>query len=310
MGQSSRCRFIYTPDYFCDIGTRVFPMQKYGLVRDRLIEEGVPESAFSAPEPASRDDLLLVHTPRYLDDLFACRWSTATSASELPIAPDIVRGFRLAAGGSSLACRLAIENGVAMNLAGGFHHAFADHAEGFCYINDVAYAVRLLRAEGAVERAVVVDLDVHQGNGTAAIFQSEPEVFTFSMHQENNYPLKRRSDLDDGLPDGIGDEEYLQRLQGHLRRILDEHRPGLVLYVAGVDVYGQDLLGGLSLTLEGMRARDAAVVEACRERGIPVAGVLAGGYAQQIEDTVRAHLNTARLFWEAGCRPLGGEAHG
>jgi len=295
-----RCRFIYSPDYYCDIGAHVFPMRKFEAVQQALLAESdVREDDFLRPEPATREELSLVHTEAYLDDLFSLRWTHRTIPSELPISEEIVRAFALAAGGTTLACQCALETGFAMNLTGGFHHAFPDHAEGFCYINDIAVAIRVLQSRGLLKRAAVVDLDVHQGNGTAFIFQTEPSVFTFSMHQENNYPVKQRSDLDIGLDDGAGDEEYLALLERHLPDILDSHRPELVVYVAGADPYEHDLLGGLALTLDGLRQRDLCVIRHCATRSIPIAAVLGGGYAEDFADTVRIHATTGRLLLEA-----------
>ena len=299
MSEPNRCCFVYSPGYYCDIGAHVFPMRKFREVRAALLADGdISASDFLIAAPAAAADLALVHTQRYLDDFLAARMTTRTLPSELPIAPDIVNAFVLSAGGTTLACRHALEYGFAMNLSGGFHHAFPDHAEGFCYINDVAVAVRVLRRDRAIERAAIIDLDVHQGNGTAFIFQCEPEVYTFSMHQENNYPAKQRSDRDIGLPDGIADGEYLALLDDAVTEILDSHRPELVVYLAGADSYRDDQLGGLCLTLEGLRRRDECVIEHCRRRGLPLAAVLAGGYAADLRDTVRIHHRTARLMWE------------
>jgi acetoin utilization deacetylase AcuC-like enzyme len=297
----NRCRFVYAPEYYCDIGAHVFPMEKFRLVREALlIDPDIDEGAFLLPEEADDIALLRAHTEAYVDDLRCLRKSERTASSELPLSKEIVRAFRMAAGGSLLACRWALEHGVAMNLAGGFHHAFADHAEGFCYINDVAVAIRGLIAEGGISRALVVDLDVHQGNGTAVIFEDDPAVFTFSLHQENNYPAKRRSDCDVGLADGMGDAEYVHLLDENLGRILDSHQPDLVVYLAGADPYEKDQLGGLALTLDGLHRRDACVVDHCLGRRVPLAAVLAGGYALDVHDTVRIHHATARLLWEAG----------
>ena len=299
MTPNKQPRFIYSPDYYCDIGTHVFPMRKFALVRDALLaDDDIHESDFLLPPAATRDELSLVHTERYIDDLFALRMTPRTIPSELPISDEIVRAFALSAGGTTSACLAALENELAMNLAGGFHHAFPDHAEGFCYINDVAVAIRVLRNKGIIRRAAIVDLDVHQGNGTAFIFQGEPDVYTFSMHQQNNYPIKQRSDLDIGLPDGIGNEEYIALLARALPDILDSHKPQLVIYLAGADPYEQDMLGGLSLTLEGFRRRDACVIDHCRRRAIPLVAVLAGGYAANMSDTIRIHHATARLIRE------------
>ena len=294
-----RCRFIYSPHYYCDIGAHVFPTAKFRLLRDRLSKDrDIPPKAFLAPEPCAAEDAGLVHTPAYLEDLLALRFTPRTAASELPISQEIVNAYFLAAGGTILACEKALEGGLAMNLTGGFHHAFPDHAEGFCYLNDVAIAIRKMQQSGRVTRAAVIDCDLHQGNGTAFIFQESPSVFTFSIHQENLYPIKQQSDLDIALEDGVGDDEYLDRLREHVPRILEEHRPELALYLAGADPYEDDQLGDLKLTIEGLRRRDELVVETCAERSIPLAAVLAGGYALDTEDTLRIHHGTCRVMWE------------
>jgi acetoin utilization deacetylase AcuC-like enzyme len=199
------------------------------------------------------------------------------------------------AGGSIASARLALACGYGGNVGGGFHHAFADHGEGFCAIHDVAVAIRALQHEGKIERAAIVDLDVHQGNGTAVIFSRDPSVFTFSIHQENNYPVKQVSSLDIGLDDGMEDAEYLERLDAALPGVLDGHRPQLVAYVAGADPYEQDQLGGLCLTRAGLAERDERVYAACRARGIPVFTTLAGGYSRSFEDVVAIHAETLRL---------------
>jgi len=257
------------------------------------------EDQFLRPRPAGRDDLELVHTPAYLDDLLGCRRTMRTASSEMPISKGIVRAFALGAGGTILACRSAVSRGgFAMNLAGGFHHAFPDWAEGFCYINDVALGVARLRADGLVGRAMVVDCDLHQGNGTAYVFRDEPEVFTFSIHQQNNYPIKRQSDLDIGLPDLCSGDRYLREMESNLPPALDEHAPQFVLYVAGADPYKHDLLGGLMLEIDDLKERDGIVLGACAQRGIPAAAVLAGGYAPRVEDTVEIHYGTALTVCE------------
>lgn len=302
--RAARCTFVYSPEYYCDIGAHVFPTEKYRLVHRALLEDGdIPAERFLAPEAASREDLLLVHTEEYVRDLLAFRHTERTRSSELPISEQIVRANLLGTGGTILCCRRALSEGLSMNLAGGFHHAFPDHAEGFCYINDVAVAIRRVQADGQAERIAVVDLDVHQGNGTAFIFRSDASVFTFSMHQENNYPAKQPGMLDVGLEDGLGDEDYLRLLDAHLPEVLDAFRPGLVVYLAGADPLEGDQLGGLALTLEGLRQRDERVIGNCVRRGIPVAGVLGGGYARNTQDTVRAHLATCRVMWEAIAMP-------
>jgi len=293
-------QFVYSPDYQCDIGAHVFRTEKYRLLYERMVRSGLarPEQ-FVMPEPVGRADLELVHTPEYLDELFEARLTERTARSEMPISPEIVRAFALGAGGTALGCRLAAREGtVAMNLAGGFHHAFPDHAEGFCYINDVALGVALLRRDGLARRAMVVDCDLHQGNGTAYIFRNEPDVFTLSIHEEDIYPVKERSDLDIGLPAYCDGATYLRELREALPAALDRHRPELVLYVAGADPYREDMFGTLMLEMEDLERRDRLVLEECAARGVPVAVVLAGGYAPMVEQTVEIHYQTARLVVE------------
>ena len=288
-------RFVYSPDYYCDIGDHVFRTDKYRLLRDRIVEGGLagPDD-FMAPEPASADDLGLVHKGTYLRDLFAYEHTRRTVYSEMPISEEIVRAFVLGAGGTILACRTALgERTFAMNLAGGFHHAFPDWAEGFCYINDVAVGVRRVIADGVIGRAMVVDCDLHQGNGTAYVFAEDPSVFTLSIHEENLYPAKRQSDVDLGLPAFCGGDVYLPMLQRALGEAMDGHEPEFVLYVAGADPYAGDQLGTLALSIEELKRRDEIVLGACAERGIPAAITLAGGYAPRVEDTVTIHYGTA-----------------
>lgn len=291
----AEARFVYSPGYYCDIGEHVFRTDKYRLLYERMVSEGLarPED-FITPEPATREQLELVHTPEYVSDLLAARHTRRTERSELPIDRAIVDGFILGAGGTIAACRAAAgERTMAMNLAGGFHHAFADWAEGFCYVNDVALGVKVLLEEGLVGHAMVVDCDLHQGNGTANIFRGEQRAFTFSIHQESIYPVKERSDLDVGLPDGCSARAYCDALREHLPAAMRRFRPEFVLYVAGADPFEGDQLGSLQLTLADLRERDDIVLGACAERGVPVAAVLAGGYAADVRDTVRAHLGTA-----------------
>jgi acetoin utilization deacetylase AcuC-like enzyme len=301
----ARPRFVYLPDYYCDIGEHVFRTEKYELLYRRLVDEGLLEpSQLLRPEPATREQLELVHTAEYVDDLLNGAWTKRTRSSEMPISADIIESFVLGAGGSILASRHAInEHTGTMNLAGGFHHAFPDWAEGFCYINDVAVAARNMQEEGLAERSIVVDCDLHQGNGTAYVFRDDPDVFTFSIHQQNIYPLKRRSDCDVGLPNLCTGDEYLRKLQAHLEPALEEHRPDFGLYVAGADPYEGDLLGSLRLTMEDLRARDDLVLSAFVERDIPFAVVLAGGYAEDVKDTVQIHHGTACSLIEH-CRTM------
>jgi len=292
---STRPAVVWSAGYQCDIGLHVFPVEKYRRVREALEAAGGLRAAdVLEPPPATRALLELAHEPGYLDDLEALRWTPRTMYSELPLEADVVRAFSLAASGTALAAREALARGAVAHIGGGLHHAYAGHAEGFCYINDLAVAVRALRREGLVERVAVVDLDVHQGNGTAHLFRDEPEVFTLSLHQERNYPTpKERGDLDVGLPDGTGDADYLRALAPALECVW-AHGPQLVLYQAGADPYRDDQLGGLALTFEGLEARDAMVLEGCASRGIPVVTTLGGGYAHHVEDTVRIHAATCR----------------
>jgi len=302
---------VYSPGYECDIGAHVFPVEKFRRVRDALVAEGwITAADIAEPDPAPRDDLLLVHTAEFLDDLNALRWTRRTQMSELPLDHDIVRAYILAAGGTTLAARRAREAKVGVHLGGGFHHAYADHAEGFCYLNDLAVAVRVLQRHDGLERAAVVDCDVHQGNGTATIFAGDPRVFTFSIHQEGNYPVpKERSNLDVGLADGTGDAEYLERLAESLEQVW-RFAPALVLYQAGADPYREDLLGGLALTREGLEGRDRQVLGGCVERDIPVAVTLGGGYARERNDTIAIHVKTCEVALELAGRGRRGGAPG
>jgi len=292
--------FVYSSGYYADIGQHVFPLEKYRLIKERLIREGLlEEEDFLEPEPATLEDLLLVHTPEYMQDLFSLRWTHRTLYSELPLTEEIVRAFTLAAGGTILACQKALELKIGFNIGGGFHHAFPDHAEGFCYINDIAVGVARMKKDGKIKKGAVVDCDLHQGNGTAVIFQKDPTVFTFSIHQENLYPIKQRSDLDIGLPDFTNDEAYLGYLSPVVPKILEEHKPDLVVYQAGADPYERDQLGSLKLTLEGLKQRDEFVINECMKRDIPLAIVLGGGYAFNTLDTVTIHFQTSLSALEA-----------
>jgi acetoin utilization deacetylase AcuC-like enzyme len=304
----TRAAMVYSTEYWCDIGAHVFPMEKYREVRDRLVADGdVASEEFLDPAPASRADLLEVHTAEYLDDLEQLRWTPRTLYSELPLSVGIVRAYRVAAGGTTLAAREALTRGYGVNLGGGFHHAFADRAEGFCYLNDLAVAVRVLQREGRIRRAAVVDCDVHQGNGTAKVFEADDRVFTVSLHQELNYPVpKQRSNLDVGLPNGTGDDAYLEALRGALEHVWG-FEPELLVYQAGADPYREDLLGGLALSIEGLEARDRLVLDGCAQRSIPVGVTLGGGYARERADTVEIHVRTCRLALRAAQR-VGGDA--
>ena len=286
---------VWDPSYEIDLGPHVFITAKYRMTRERLLADAtVTEAHFVPPVPATREELARAHSQAYLRKIDENSFTMSERLLlEIPFSEEGRDAMVLNCGGTLLACRLALEHGVAGHLGGGFHHAHAGHGEGFCLLNDAAVALRTLVAERRIERAAVVDLDLHHGNGTASIFADEPAVFTFSMHQENNYPAhKPPSDLDIGLEDGVEDEEYLAHLRGCLSRVLDGHEPELVLYLAGADPYRDDQLGGLRLTSDGLRQRDQMVFEAGRDRGIPVAVVLAGGYAYRLEDTVAIHAAT------------------
>ncbi len=290
-----RPAFVFHPDYAADVGPHVFPTEKYPLTRARLLDEGdtTPDDWLESPL-ATREQLGTVHTPAYLDDFLNERVTKRTAFSELPLTPAIVRAYVLSAGGTILACREALARGFAVNVGGGHHHAFADHAEGFCYLNDIAIGIRVLQQEGTVSRAAVVDLDLHQGNGTAHIFAGDAAVYTFSMHQEDLYPVKQQSDWDIGLENGAGDAVYLEHLTGALPRIFERVRPDLVVYQAGADPYEEDQLGDLGISLAGLRERDRLVLEGCARRGIPCAVTFGGGYARNVEDTVAIHVHTCR----------------
>jgi len=294
-------RVCYTPRYYADIGEgHVFPIRKFELVRDRLVAEGTLTPAeIYEPREAPVADVLLAHTDDYVTRLRAGSLTQREIRRlGLPWSKALVRRSFLATAGTCAAARFALDEGVGANLAGGTHHAFPDHGEGFCVLNDVAVAVRVLQRDGAARRFAVVDLDVHQGNGTAHIFEADESVFTFSMHGAKNYPLfKLRSSLDVELADGTADGEYLETLSNHLPRVF-EHGPDLVFYLGGADPYAGDKLGRLSLTFAGLRARDEMVLRECRARGVPVATVMSGGYASDINDTVEIHCNTIRAAKE------------
>lgn len=275
-----------------------FPMAKYSRLRERALAEGVlrPED-LRVPPPASDEQLLRVHTPEYLQRVVEGRL-TEKEVRRLgfPWSPQLVERSRRSVGGTIAACRAALAEGVAVNLAGGTHHAHPDFAAGFSLFNDVAVAARSMQAEERARRVVILDCDVHQGDGTAAIFADDPSVFTFSIHGARNFPFRKaRSDLDIALPDGTGDEEYLATLEEGLWRALALARADLAIYVAGADPYEKDAYGRLGLTKEGLARRDQLVLETCRREGLPVAVVMGGGYAREVEDIVDIHLTTVRL---------------
>jgi acetoin utilization deacetylase AcuC-like enzyme len=318
-------KLVYSDDYYLPIGAHVFPAEKYRMIHKRLLETGVAEPAdFVVPKPASDEDVLLVHTREYVQKLKNGTLSAQEEMQmEIPYSPELVKAFWLAAGGSILAADLALRQGTALNIGGGFHHAFPDHGEGFCVVHDVAVAIKRMHQEGKLNRAMVVDLDVHNGNGTAAIFppkvrvghplpsasasrrdlhgpgleephaEGELEVFTISLHQAHNYPLQKPpSSIDVHLPDATNDEEYLGWLDQSLSSAFRHFSPELICYLAGADPYKEDQLGGLALTIEGLKKRDELVMRVARAHNVPVMVTYAGGYARHVEDTVTIHCNT------------------
>jgi acetoin utilization deacetylase AcuC-like enzyme len=302
-------KLIYSDDYDLNLGSHVFPSQKYRLIHDRLLADGsaAPED-FLAPQPASDEDVLRVHSQEYVRKLKTGTLSREEIIRlEIPYSPELLRAAWLAAGGSILAGQRALQDGWAANIGGGFHHAYADHGEGFCVLHDVAIAIRRLQFDGVIERAMVVDTDVHQGNGTASIFGGDGDVFTLSIHQERNYPYpKPPSTMDINLPDGIGDEDYLAILEKHLHRAFQDFAPQILFYVAGADPYREDQLGGLALTMEGLAGRDALVFDYAKRHGAPAAMTLAGGYARRVEDTVKIHVGTILVMRDAAQQTVSG----
>ena len=295
-------KLVYHEGYDLRLGEHVFQSQKFRMVRDLVLAERIAEfSDILAPEPATDEDILRVHTRDWVDKVLHDKLSLSERMRlEIPYSEAVVRGFWFAAGGSILAARSALKDGFGFNIGGGFHHAFPSHGEGFCMIHDVAISIRRLQADGALRKVLIVDTDVHQGNGTAAIFANEPDVFTLSLHQENNYPEpKPPSDLDVNLADGTCDEEYLELLDKALAQSFRRFAPEMIFYIGGADPYREDQLGGLWLSMRGLQERDALVFAEARLRGLPVAVAFAGGYAHKVEDTVRIHANTIIAAREA-----------
>jgi len=292
-------RVCYSDRYLIELNpNHIFPIQKYRLVRDRLLAEGaLTHWHLIEPPLAAEKDILLVHTKDYWH---RCA-SGALSAAEMrrigfPWSEALIRRSRTSVQGTLMAARQALRDGIASNLGGGTHHAYSDHGEGYCVLNDIAIATRVLRRDGQVRRVAIIDCDVHQGNGTAAIFKDDPDVFTFSIHGASNYPLRKEvSRVDVALKDGTGDREYLAALAEHMPQILTRFQPELVFYQTGVDPFEGDRLGKLRLTLEGLKKRDEFVIGACRAAGVPVATTMGGGYAKELRDTVEAHCNTVRV---------------
>ena len=331
-------KLVYSEKYFLPIGEHVFRADKFRLVRERLLQRGeADESDFIAPRFASEAEVLLVHSPLYVRKLLEGSLSAREELEmEIPYSPQVVDAFMLHAGGSIIAAERALKDGICINIGGGFHHAFPDHGEGFCMINDIAVAIRTMQKRGVIGRAMTIDCDVHQGNGTAAIFAGavyipnklpswsaaalgapdgavmttgpSNDVFTISMHQENNYPfIKPASSIDVNLPDGCGDMEYLGWLDNALSSGLRQFEPELISYVAGADPFREDQLGGLNLSMDGLKQRDELVFRAAHAHHIPVMVTYAGGYANRVEDTVAIHCNTV-IAAAAVFRPAPSEA--
>ena len=294
-------KLVYSDQYDLNLGNHVFPSSKYRLIKEKLLTEGVIEPRdVVEPGPATDDDVALVHDRNYIWKLKNAKLSyVEILRMEIPYSSELVQAVWLSAGGSILAGRNALEEGVSVNVGGGFHHAFPDHGEGFCVLHDVAIAIRRLQKDGLVERAMTVDCDVHQGNGTAAIFGGDETVYTVSIHQENNYPYpKPPSNLDVNLPNNVQDTEYLAILEDTLDKALSEFDPQVIFYLAGADPYRDDQLGGLRLSLQGLEFRDRMVFEKTRARKIPVVVTFAGGYARHLADTISIHCNTVRVAKE------------
>jgi len=299
---ATRPAVVHSLQYHFDIGLHVFPTLKFGAIRKEIVRRGLlRDDEILEPVPATLEQVLRVHDRAYVEKLTQGTLSAIEEAIlELPYSKELVTASFLGAGGSILAAQKALERGIGINLAGGFHHAFADHGEGFCVFNDIAIAIRDLQHEERIRRAAVIDVDVHQGNGTAAIFQGDASVFTFSIHEEDNYPLiKPPSDQDVGLETGADGVTYLAALGHWVPKILERHKPDLVAYVAGADPFEQDQLGRLRLTRDDLRRRDRLVFAECRKRGIPIVCLLAGGYARNVEDTVGIHSDMVEEAFHA-----------
>ncbi|MBN1793872.1 MAG: histone deacetylase [Candidatus Omnitrophica bacterium] len=295
-------KIVYSDRYNVDIGDHVFPTEKYALTRQLLTRaHHISSDCFIRPQSASDKDILRIHAPEYIHKLKQGSLTLQEIARlEVPYSTDLMEAAWLCAGGTLISCRYALDDGISAHIGGGFHHAFPDHGEGFCVLNDVAIALAALLDESAISRPVVIDCDVHQGNGTAFIFQGNPDVFTFSIHQRDNYPFaKIPSDLDVELDDGTGDREYIRHLHRALDIITTAHQPDFALYIAGADPFYGDVLGGLALSLEGLEERDVSVFAYCRKHKIPCAVVLGGGYAASVETTAQIHCNTIKTACEA-----------
>lgn len=289
-------KVVYSDRYFVEIGPHVFPVEKYRLIYEGLLREDVI-SKEDVVEPVNPKDEELLQTlcKEYLEDLKNLRLTERTMYSEMPIKEDIINAQILSAGGTYIATKIAQKEGCCFHIGGGFHHAFRNHAEGFCYINDIVFAAVKLLKEG-IKKIAVIDCDLHQGNGTANFFKDNKNVFTFSIHQERLYPVKEKSDLDIGLDEGTGDEEYIEKLNYSIHYIDRNFKPEFIIYQAGADPYKFDMLGNLSLTIDGLKKRDELVIGYAYRNNIPIISVLGGGYAQNTADTIQIHINTGKVM--------------
>ncbi|MFC1549100.1 histone deacetylase [Candidatus Omnitrophota bacterium] len=294
--KASKIPIIYSESYYVDIGEHVFPTSKYKILKKRIDSDDFlkDRSEFIAPTAATEREVRTVHTKDYIHKLITGTLSSEEICTmELPFSESIVKAAFMCCGGTLTATCKALDNKAAVHIGGGFHHAFPDHGEGFCVLNDVAVSIRVLQEEDAIKKAFVIDCDLHQGNGTAFTFHDDPSVFTFSIHQENNYPFhKPKSDMDIGLPDYTRDKDYLRHLYDNVPKIINTFKPDIILYVAGADPYEGDQLGSLAITKEGLRERDNFIYTQALNFGVPVAVTLAGGYAVDREDTVDIHFGT------------------
>lgn len=298
-----RPALVYSEKYSMDWWDHIFPVQKFRLLKEMCEKDGkFSKEDFFEPQPVSDDELLLVHLPEYLETLrdITRHPEMGLYMFEIPCTQQVLDGFRYAAGGTILAAELALERGCAANLGGGFHHAFPDHGEGFCILNDLAIAIRVLQKKKLIKKAMVVDCDVHQGNGTAACFMGDDSVFTFDIYQDRNYPMpKVPPTMGFPMPDAAGDKLYLKTLKDNLPGAIEKAKPDIVLYQAGADPYEGDRLGNLAITMKGMQERDRIVISECRKRKIPVVSTTGGGYSYSPEDVVKIHYNTILVEHEA-----------
>lgn len=291
-------KFVYSENYWMvNLGEHVFPVKKYRLIYENLLYMGARKENFLSPQLPEEEDLLLVHTPKYLKKLKSGSLSYSEILTlELPYSPELLEFAQLFVGGTILAAKNALEDGLGVHIGGGFHHAFPDHGEGFCVLNDVAVSLEKMKQEGRVQKAMVVDCDLHQGNGNAFIFANKDYAFTFSIHQMDIYPAQKlSSSVDVGLWSGDGDEKYLAELRLNFPRLYQEFQPDLVFYLAGADPYENDQLGNLRITMEGLKERDRIVIGEARKLHLPVVILFAGGYAYSVNDTVSIHLNTIQV---------------